>query len=242
MSTVPALGSRPIQFPVPTATAPSVGLAARSAAIDKTTSASDTVSLSSRARAEPADQAGNATVDITQQFIANLAASLFGGAHGASPHPAGGFSAKGEIVTADGHSHQYTVEVRYRAQGPDTSQAGATQAAPADDAVKAPDTMALMGRQLPAITFPGSLADLFKLLDRDLQLSAPGNSGRSDAGENGAIALRLVRLVNSAALIAPRARADDPRTDDPQAAPVDRSKALAKSYGAAPATGKAAAT
>jgi hypothetical protein len=47
------------------------------------------------------------------------------------------------------------------------------------------------------------------------------DSGKND-GNSGNLSLRLIRLVNSAALIAPRVRADNP-----EATPAERNRALA---------------
>jgi hypothetical protein len=280
MPTVSALGPRPVQTLALAAPTPSGGAAAnahratasgysavRLPVVDAIPRASNTVSLSSQALSARADQLGNATVDVAQQFIRNFATSLFGdkaagatltfesaavsanasfSASAASTSSAAGsvnaasfaltesahFIGKGQIVTGDGHTFQFEVEVRYDA----TAQVGSTQATSSPPAVAAPDTLALMGRQLPAIEFPGSLADLFKLLGRDLELAAPHNPGRNDAGENGKLSLRLLRLVNAAALLAPRAPQDSPQPN-----PADRSKAVASSYGATPVnTGPAA--
>ena len=81
---------------------------------------------------------------------------------------------------------------------------------------------------MPAIKFPGSLADLFKLLGRQLEVSA--DAGKND-GNGGNLSLRLIRLVNSAALLAPRARADSP-----EATPAERNRALASYAAPAPSS------
>jgi hypothetical protein len=140
------------------------------------------------------------------------------------------FIGHGQIVTSDGQSFEFQVEVRYEASLTATStQASRQQPAEArQEPLGAPDTLALTGKELPAIKFPGSLADLFKLLGRELEVST--DSGKGD-GDNGKLSLRLIRLVNSAALIAPRVRADSP-----DATPAERNRALASYAPAAPAS------
>jgi hypothetical protein len=232
--------------------------AARLPVVESVAQSQDTVSLSRQGLAARADRLGSATVDVAQQFLSNFAKKLFGAAadgatltfDGAALSTEASFSAlagqasgpdgsaasaavslsesahfigKGTIVTADGQQFQFEIEVRYEA----SVQASSSHRAPA---VAAPDLLALTGKQLPEIEFPGSLADLFKLLGRELQASVPSDEGLSVAGKDGSLSLRLLRLVNTAALLAPRAQPDE----QPGKA-MDRSKALASSYGAAPA-------
>ena len=131
------------------------------------------------------------------------------------------FIGRGKIVTSDGQSFDFEIEVKYAASlSAAGSRTGAAQPAPAEqEPLGTPDALALTGKQLPEIKFPGSLADLFKLLGRQMEVSA--DSGKND-GNGGNLSLRLIRLVNSAALLAPRARADSP-----EATPVERNRALA---------------
>jgi hypothetical protein len=132
------------------------------------------------------------------------------------------FIGHGQIVTSDGQSFEFQVEVKYQASlSAISTRTASQQPAPAGDEQTplTPDAVALTGKQLPAIKYPGSLADLFKLLGRQMEVST--DSGKND-GNQGNLSLRLIRLVNSAALIAPRVRADAP-----EATPVERSRALA---------------
>jgi hypothetical protein len=151
------------------------------------------------------------------------------------------FIGRGTIATFDGQSFDFEIEVHYTASlqvsagtaaSPALSPAiGSTNSISNDDArqpVKAPDTLTLTGKPLPAIEFPGSLADLFKVLGRQLTVSA--NSGRGD-GNGGDMSLRLLRLVNTAALLAPRLRADNH-----DATSAERNRALA-SYATPAAAG-----
>jgi FlaG/FlaF family flagellin (archaellin) len=140
------------------------------------------------------------------------------------------FVGHGQIVTSDGQSFEFQIEVKYEASITATSsQTHTARQAPAgQEPLTAPDTLALTGKELPAIKFPGSLADLFKLLGRQLEVSA--DSGKND-GNSGNLSLRLIRLVNSAALIAPRVRADNP-----EATPAERNRALASYNPPAPSS------
>ena len=129
------------------------------------------------------------------------------------------FIGRGKIVTSDGQSFDFEIEVRYEASISAASAQASAQAPAEQEPVTPPDTLALTGKQLPAIKFPGSLADLFKVLGRQLEVST--DSGKND-GNGGNLSLRLIRLVNSAALLAPRAPADSP-----QATAIERNRALA---------------
>jgi hypothetical protein len=130
------------------------------------------------------------------------------------------FIGRGQITTADGQSFNFEIEIKYEASATvAAAQSASRQTSAAPEQLAAPDAVALTGKQLPAIKFPGSLADLFKLLGRQLDVSA--DSGKND-GNSGNLSLRLIRLVNSAALIAPRVRADNP-----EATPAERNRALA---------------
>ena len=169
----------------------------------------------SKSLTEHAEVLGNRTTGLASDFVTSFAKQLFGdSADGAaitfdhasvatstsleaaatlhlsdSAH----FIGTGKIVTSDGQSFDFQVEVQYDAN----IQASAP-------AVSAPDVLALTGRSLPAISFPGGLGDLFKLLGRDLQATIPASNGNS----GGNLSLRLLRLVNTAALLAPRAAAN----------------------------------
>jgi hypothetical protein len=271
MSTLSALGSRPIQSPLlRSATQDSAGTQQASATgklpaplpvVDPVSFSSGSVSLSQEALNARASQLGGQTIDIAQRLIGNFGESLFGdAAKGAtfsfdaislsadtslsaavqhSSGPAGtvdtsalqlnqssSFIGHGKIITSDGQSYEFQVEVKYQTLMTAVStrttaaqQAPATDSAPAQPPLTRPDTLTLTGRELPAIKFPGSLADLFKMLGRQLEVSA--DSGKND-GNGGNLSLRLIRLVNSAALLAPRAPADSPL-----ASAVERNRALA---------------
>ncbi|WLI91690.1 hypothetical protein Q4S45_11395 [Massilia sp. R2A-15] len=225
-------------------------VAARLPVVEPVAQSSGSVSLSQQALNARLAQLGDQTVDAAQSLIGSFAQALFGDASkGASFNfdaisvsadtsmsaqvahvsAAGGasvdaaalrfdesasFLGRGKIVTSDGQSYDFTLEVKY----------AASASASAAEAV-VPDTVTLTGKELPPIEYPGSLSDLFKVLGRQLEVKADSGDGISGQGN---LSMRLLRLVNSAALLAPRVRADAPA-----ATPAERNRALA-SY-AAPA-------
>lgn len=244
---------------VPTASA-SGNTAARLPTVDPVALQDDVVSISRQGLQARAGNPGSATVDLAQKLMTSFARRLFGDAakgasidfdavsmgtetsFSASASTAGTartaafsynestqFIGTGQIETDDGQSFDFEIEIRYEA----SVQASASEsgAAPKSGGVPAPDVLALTGKPLPAIKFPGSLNDLFKLLGRELRGGVSGNQG----GENGNLTLRLLRLVDKAALLAPRAA-----PDDPQATPAERAKSAARAYASAPALGELA--
>ena len=187
------------------------------------------------------DQARGATysfdsvsVDAQSRFAAGVSESATSG--GASRSAAfslkesASFIGKGQLVTADGQTFDFEIEINYeasieagvseRVQSGEPGQAGAGQGK-----LDAPDVLVLTGKPLPAIKYPGSLDDLFKLLGKELSGAVSGGEGADDAS-GGNLTLRLLRLVDQAALLAPR-----PQGEDPQPAPAELSKA-AGSYAA----------
>lgn len=130
------------------------------------------------------------------------------------------FTGVGELSTEDGRSFEFEIKVKYEASAEAREASVARNEPPV---IETPDVLVLTGKPLPAIKFPGSLDDLFKLLSRELRTDVGGG------GENGNMTLRLMRLVDRAALLAPRAR-----PDDPEITPAERAKAIAASYGSAP--------
>ncbi|MYN42206.1 hypothetical protein GTP55_22940 [Duganella sp. FT109W] len=118
------------------------------------------------------------------------------------------FIGKGTITTADGRKFDFEVEVQYNAE----LSAAASQSSSADDASSTqPAKQSGDGKsisdlpsvQLPNIDFPGTLADLFQLIGRDLQtaLSTSNNSNdKSDGIDRNTLrglSLRLLNLVDS---------------------------------------------
>lgn len=116
------------------------------------------------------------------------------------------FIGKGTITTADGRKFDFEVEVQYNyelnAAASRTSDADALRAPDRD--TDRPSTKDLPTVQLPNIDFPGTLADLFKLIGRDLQTAlASSNDGDNQTGDGidrntlRSLSLRLLNLVDS---------------------------------------------
>lgn len=144
------------------------------------------------------------------------------------------FIGTGELVTNDGRSFNFEISIKYEARSTATTSAS-SDTAPIEFArrnkmpqLEAPDQLVLTGTPLPAIKFPGGLDELFRLLSRELRSTVADG----DNPENqGSLTLRLMRLVDQAALLAPRAR-----PDDPDIAPAERARLVATTYGSTAST------
>jgi len=116
------------------------------------------------------------------------------------------FIGKGTITTADGRKFDFEVEVQYDAE----LSGAASQDTTTDTTAKRPaasngasaDNLPTV--QVPNIDFPGTLADLFKLIGRDLQSalstgdSAPAKTSDGiDRNTLRSLSLRLLNLVDS---------------------------------------------
>lgn len=171
------------------------------------------VRLSAQALSGARDS-GLSTVGAARQFMEGMAGALFGdAAQGAvfdfdalslsassgagvalarsgdavvsalSLNESAHFIGSGQLTLANGQTYDFEVEVKYQA----SAQAETVQ-------VQSPDVI-LAGKQLPAIKYPSGIEDLFKLLGRELSI---------EQGDPGTLTLRLMRLVDRAALLAPR--------------------------------------
>ncbi len=105
------------------------------------------------------------------------------------------FMGKGTITLADGQKYDFEVEVLYEAST--TAVAGAESKERQQQAAQDP-AMALPSVDFPDIEWPGSLNDLFKMMDKQVS----GDIKRNDEGATGAeklgtLSLRLMNLVNS---------------------------------------------
>jgi hypothetical protein len=182
------------------------------------TGAPEQVNISRKALAQAA-QLGKDTIKAAEKFIERFAAQLFGekgkinfdsasidvetssGAAAVATEGAEAFAlsldesahfiGRGQIVTEDGSTYDFEIEVLYESH---------TEASVARTVPLPPELLALSGRALPEIEFPGGVADLFALLGRDLQYAVNGSGEGASS-----LSMRLLRLVNTAALIAPRA-------------------------------------
>lgn len=241
--------------------APASGnVAARLPVVDPVSLYNDNVSLSPQSMTNRVGALASSTVDTAQKFLDTFVGKLFGdaakgatvkfdavavqaqSAYAASSTQNGkvrssafaldesaSFIGTGQLVTADGQSFDFELEVTYEASARVASeQTGEVPAQARQQQISLPDVLVLTGKPLPPVKFPGSLDDLFKLLGRELEANVNGAPGEG----GGNLSLRLLRLVDSAALLAPR-----PRADQPEVPAQDRSKALASSYGSAAPSG-----
>ena len=136
---------------------------------------------------------------------------------------AASFTGVGQISTDDGRSFDFELKVKYTPK----NESAELKLRSERPAIEMPDVLVLTGKPLPEIRFPGSLDDLYKLLSRELRTEVSTGPGSNTAVRSGDLTLRLQRLVDRAALLAPRAR-----PDDPEISPTDRARALAQTYGA----------
>jgi len=127
------------------------------------------------------------------------------------------FIGKGTITTADGRKFDFEVEVQYNYElNAAASQTSSADSLPAPDSSDKPSTKDLPTVQLPNIDFPGTLADLFQLIGRDLQTALANNDNDSkttdgiDRNTLRNLSLRLLNLVDSkdANTYAPPSNAD----------------------------------
>lgn len=112
------------------------------------------------------------------------------------------FIGKGTITMADGSKYDFEVEVQYQA----SLQAGYTQNS-ADSGAKTEreklieqnPAMPLPAIDFPDVDWPGSLGDLFKLMDKQVSGDVVANTDNGDnaADKLGTLSMRLLTLVNS---------------------------------------------
>jgi hypothetical protein len=106
------------------------------------------------------------------------------------------FIGKGTITTADGQKFEFEIEVQYELSV-EASSSRSVQFAQPDGGEPAPGNSGEPGqrpvRALPPFDFGGELADLFKLLGRELRTDvAPSKEGGNDGGS---LTLRLLKLI-----------------------------------------------
>ena len=116
------------------------------------------------------------------------------------------FIGKGTITTADGRKFDFEVEVKYDFQlnAAAGSQTGKPAADKADAKPQSTDLADLPTVKVPNIDFPGTLADLFQLIGRDLQSALSSSGDQSDQTSDNidrntlrGLSLRLLNLVDS---------------------------------------------
>jgi hypothetical protein len=115
------------------------------------------------------------------------------------------FIGKGTITTADGRKFDFEVEVKYEAQL--SAAAGTDQPAASKADSSKPQTVDLSDLptvKVPNIDFPGTLADLFQLIGRDLQSALASGDGQTDQTSDNidrntlrGLSMRLLNLVDS---------------------------------------------
>jgi hypothetical protein len=191
------------------------------------------------------DDAKGATIDFDSASLEASSSLAVGyqhtqGANGTSDAAAfsltdsSHFIGKGTITTADGRKFDFEVEVQYDAE----LSAAASPSSSSSSSVPAQDqssddqpSKSLPTVQVPNIDFPGTLADLFQLIGRDLQtaLASTGNdNSKTDDGIDHntlrGLSLRLLNLVDSkdtntyaAPTAADKAKAVTGSTDTPAA-------------------------
>lgn len=142
------------------------------------------------------------------------------------------FIGKGTITTADGQSFEFEIEVQYQLTVEASSSRsvqfarpeGASGSAPGDGGGHAKHPV----RSLPPFDFGGELADLFKLLGRELRTEvAPSKEGGNDGGS---LTLRLLKLITDGS-----AKPDAAPAQLAQATPSQQAlnKAVADTYATA---------
>jgi hypothetical protein len=106
------------------------------------------------------------------------------------------FLGKGTITTADGRKFEFEVEIKYEA----SLQAGAAASSVPSRRQEMADqnpAMPLPTVEFPDIDFPGSLADIFKLMQRNHEMSVKQKDDSGQDNELGKLSMRLMKLVNS---------------------------------------------
>jgi hypothetical protein len=105
------------------------------------------------------------------------------------------FLGKGTITMADGRKFDFEVEIQYEA----SLQAGAASSVPSrrQELADQNPAMPLPTVEFPDIDFPGSLADLFKLMERNYEISVKQKRNEGKDDELGKLSMHLLKLVNS---------------------------------------------
>lgn len=107
------------------------------------------------------------------------------------------FLGKGTITTADGRKLSFEVEIQYAAK---TTAAAATSVpSRRQELADQNPAMPLPEVEFPDIDFPGSLADLFRLMDRNISATVKQEDEQGQESDAGKLSLRLLKLVDSTA-------------------------------------------
>jgi len=133
------------------------------------------------------------------------------------------FLGKGTITTADGRKLSFEVEIQYESRMSASAAASSVpsrrQQADENPAMPLPEV------EFPDIDFPGSLADLFRLMDRQisaaLQTLGSEADGEGEPGEVGNLTMRLLKLVD----------AESPLESYLPPSASDKARSVANAYG-----------
>ncbi|WP_154668233.1 hypothetical protein [Pseudoduganella violaceinigra] len=105
------------------------------------------------------------------------------------------FLGKGTITTADGRKLSFEVEIQYEARA--TAAAASSVPARRQDQFDKNPAMPLPEVEFPDIDFPGSLADLFRLMDRNISATVQQEDGQGKDSDAGNLTMRLLKLVDA---------------------------------------------
>jgi hypothetical protein len=105
------------------------------------------------------------------------------------------FLGKGTITTADGRKLNFEVEIQYEARM--SAGAASNMAARRKDQADQNPAMPLPEVEFPDIDFPGSLADLFRLMDRNISATLKQQNEQGQESDAGNLTMRLLKLVDS---------------------------------------------
>lgn len=105
------------------------------------------------------------------------------------------FIGKGTITTADGRKLDFEVEIKYETSL--TAAAASSVPSRRQEMAEQNPAMPLPEVEFPDIDFPGSLADLFRLMDRNISaaLKQLGDDGQEQ--EAGNLSMRLLKMVDA---------------------------------------------
>jgi len=109
------------------------------------------------------------------------------------------FLGKGTITTADGRKLNFEVEIQYEAKA--TAAAASSVPSRRKEQADPNPAMPLPKVDFPDIDFPGSLADLFRLMDRNVSGTVQQQDEQGKSSEAGKLSMRLLKLVDSAAAL-----------------------------------------
>jgi hypothetical protein len=106
------------------------------------------------------------------------------------------FLGKGTITTADGRKFDFEVEIKYEASLQAGAAASSVPSRRKEMAEQNP-AMPLPTVEFPDIDFPGSLADIFKLMQSNQEMAVKQKDDEGQDSELGKLSMRLLKLVNS---------------------------------------------